>query len=167
MALEYRKFSLNVNQQAPSGSLGIGLADGKIVWAGNAGTFPTSTYTSTIMTVLEVAQLYVSQIQAQSQRYIETYMPQWRLNRWRRYYDLRNKVLASVALNTVEQAEYDCFPDLNETHTQCDAYVGPALQWCSLVVVEHNRVQFGMLAATTIEQILSVKGSLSYPQFLI
>jgi hypothetical protein len=167
MSLEYRKYSLTINQQAPSGSLGIGLSDGKIVWAGNIGTFPSSTYTSTVMSVQEVAQMYVKQLQSQTQRYIETYMPQWRLNRWRRYYDLRLKVVNNISLNTVEQIEYNCFPDLNETHDQCDVYVGPALEWCSLVVIEHSRVQFGMLAATTIEQILNIKSSLSYPAFVI
>jgi hypothetical protein len=167
MALEYRKFYLQPNQQAPEGNTGIGTGDGGVIWAGQAGTFPTSTYTSVQMGLHEVAQIHAAQIQTKTFEYIERYMPQWRLNRWRRYYDLRQKVLAQQTLNLVEQAEYDCFPDPTETHAQCDVYVGPVLKWCSDVVLEHNRVYFGIFAATNIENILSIKNSISYPPFLM
>ena len=166
MAFEYRIFQPVLNESSPSGSLGIGTGDG-IIWAGQVGTFPSGPHTSIQMTVLQVAQLYCGQVQRETFDYIEKYMPQWRMNRWRRYYDLRNKIIAEIELNTVEQAEYDCFPDANETHADCDVYVGPCLKWCSDVVVEHNRVHFGMLSSTTIEEVLSIKNSITYPAFLM
>jgi len=165
--LEYRKVFLIPGQQAPEGCLEIGSYDGALMWSGEVGSFPESTYTSTIMTLQEVATVYANQTQFNTFAYIEKYMPQWRLNRWRRYYDLRNKVLASLTLNIVEQAEYDCFPDPTETHENCDLYVGPVLKWCSDVVMEHNRIFFGIYAASSIEDILSIKNDINYPPFLM
>jgi hypothetical protein len=167
MALEYRKYYPVVDQQAPEGSTGIGDFDGGIVWAGEAATFDAVTYRSEVMSVQDVAMLYGAHLKAETFQHIENYMPQWRMARWRRYYDLRNKVLSKAELNEVEKAEYDCFPDPIETHEDCDKYVSLALLWCSLCVVEHNRVYFGMLAAKSIEEILKTKDSISYPKFIL
>jgi len=168
MALEYRIYQLVLDQSAPEGNTGMmGFQNEGLIWAGQVGTFPTSQYTSRIMTLFEVAQLYAGYLQEKTQNYIEKYMPQWRLNRWRRYYDLRQKVLAGLTLNMVEQSEYDCFPDPTEQHADCDGYVGPVLKWCADVIVEHNKVYFGMFGASTIENILTMKDSISYPPFLM
>ena len=40
MSTQYRIFYLTPGQQAPSGSTGILLSSGGIVWIGEAGTFP-------------------------------------------------------------------------------------------------------------------------------
>jgi len=52
MAKEIRIVSLVPGQQSPEGCHGIGVPGG-ILWEGEAGTFPTETYASTIMSVAD------------------------------------------------------------------------------------------------------------------
>ena len=94
-------------------------------------------------------------------------MPQWRLNRWRRYYDLTQKVLDTgyETLNTVEQSEYDCFPDPGETHEQCQVYVPLALKWCADCINAHKVSVAAIYQATTVEELKSA-GNVSYPAWI-
>ena len=166
--LEYRKFLSTVGLGAPTGSTHDAfLSTDFLVWSGEEGTFQDQLYESYIMTLQEVCQFYGEKLKRSTYGYIDQYMPEWRLNRWRRYYDLRLKVLDSITLNPVEQAEYNCFPDPVESHEDCDVYVGPVLQWTIDCLIEHNRVFFGMYLCQTNEEILSLYNTLSYPPFLM
>ena len=169
MSLEYRKFTTTVDQQDPIGSLCYPLwpdLDSR-VWSGEAGTFPEQDYPSTILTIPQVAKFYGDILAPRTRGYINIYMPEWRLNRWRRWYDIREKVKVNQTLSPIEQSEYDCFPDPTETQEICDTYVGPVLQWVVDVINEHNRIAFGMYAQTTFEDLLALYNSLSYPPFIL
>lgn len=163
--IEYRKINMVLNQQAPEGSTGKGFDNG-LLWRGESNSL-SNEYNSVVLTLDQVKSIFLSELQTKTYSIIESKMPQWRLNRWRRYYDLRNKVLSNIQLNPVEQSEYDCFPDISETHEDCDAYVGPCLIWCGSVITEHNRVVDAIKNATTVEAVEAAFDSVNYPQFLL
>lgn len=51
--MEYRKFTLSPGQKAPTGSTGVTLLTGEIVWYGEEGTFPAE-ITPEAMTQAEI-----------------------------------------------------------------------------------------------------------------
>lgn len=108
----------------------------------------------------------IVKMQKDTEVYIDTYMPQWRLNRWRRYYDLYQKVNNSQTLNTIEQSEYDSFPDSNETHIICQSYVPLALQWCIDCITAHKTALLNVAAATTLEE-LNAATIVNYPSWIV
>ncbi|MCK9544579.1 MAG: hypothetical protein M0R03_21370 [Novosphingobium sp.] len=106
----------------------------------------------------------LEKIQKETELLIDDKMPQWRLNRWRRYYDLTQKVLefGYNTLNDIEKIEYDCFPDPGETHEICQQYVPLALQWCIDCINAHKDATVKVFNATTIEELLEAS-KIDYP----
>ena len=97
----------------------------------------------------------VNELQRLTESHIDLYMPQWRLNRWRRYYDLSEKIKGGGTLNSIEQAEYDSFPDTGETHEICQTYVPLALQWCIDCIAAHKNALINVASSTTLEELES------------
>jgi hypothetical protein len=101
----------------------------------------------------------------QTMNHIESVMPQWRLNRWRRYYDIAQKVMTSgySALNMIEKSEYDSFPDPGETHETCMVYVPACLQWTVDCITAHKTAEVELQNATTVDEIAAVV--VQYPTY--
>lgn len=93
----------------------------------------------------EVKAEKITMLSSQTYGNISKYMPDWRLNRWKAYYQLSKKTI----LDTLEQAEYDAFLDTGETHAQCSVYVPIALQWVIDCINYHKTVEAAITAATT------------------
>ena len=108
----------------------------------------------------------ISDLCKQTEAHIDSKMPQWRLNRWRRYFDLYTKISGGGTLNEIEQYEYDCFPDPGETHEICQAYVSLALKWCADCITAHKNALVALSQATTTTQIEAAK-NVSYPTWPI
>jgi hypothetical protein len=108
----------------------------------------------------------IEKMQKETELLIDSKMPQWRLNRWRRYYDLTQKVLESGynELNDIEKSEYDCFPDPGETHEICQKYVPLALQWCVDCINAHKEATINVFNATTVEGLLEAS-KIDYPEW--
>jgi hypothetical protein len=169
MAKEYRVYYLAVGQ----GITGIGdtfsaYTDGAgLMWEGESGTFPTDKYPNNrLLTIEDMQRFYLSRLQNKTLLLIDSYLPQWRLNRWRRYYDISTKISSGGTLTPVEQKEYDCFPSPGETQAQCIAYVEAALKWAADVVNEHNRVESQIKAATVPEDVPLIFEQINYPQWI-
>lgn len=97
---------------------------------------------------------------------IDEKMPQWRLNRWRRYYDLYQKVLLTdlTSLNEIELIEYESFPDPGETHQMCQQYVPLALKWCADCINTHKLATIALYQSTTLDELLSAS-NIVYPEW--
>ena len=108
----------------------------------------------------------VIELQKLTETYIDAYMPQWRLNRWRRYYDLSEKLKGGGTLNTIEQSEYDSFPDSGETHEICQSYVPLALQWCIDCISAHKTALLTLSTASTLEE-LNSSIIANYPPWIV
>lgn len=97
--------------------------------------------------------------------YVEAKMPQWRLNRWRRYYDICQKIAVSASVTELDQEEYDTFPDPGETQEQCQTYVSLALQWCLDCIAAYKLAVVAVSQATTPEEI-AVARIVNYPPWI-
>lgn len=107
----------------------------------------------------------LSMLSAQTYAHIASKMPDWRLNRWKSYWYLTQKVNNELILTDLEQAEYDAFPDPTETHVQCQEYVPLALQWVIDCINYHKTVGIAISQAATQEELDSI--TVSYPEFPI
>lgn len=166
MAIEYRVYYIPDGKSAVmDGYTGYSYADGLgLIWKGETGTFPETEYpNSRVLSASDVQRIYLEQLQRRTMGLIEASLPQWRLNRWRRYYDISLKVKANVQLSQVEQKEYDCFPSPGETHDICFAYVTDALEWAADVIAEHNRVEALIRSTTDAVDVEIAFNQVAYP----
>lgn len=107
--------------------------------------------------------LRIANLVKKTEAFIEFRLPQWRLNRWRAYYDLSKK---SESLDTLEQVEYDSFPDASETHEICQQYVAIGLSWCINCILAHKAAILAVQQATTIDELVAAE-VIVYPTWTI
>jgi len=105
-------------------------------------------------------------LQRRTYQVIEEKMPQWRLHRWRRYADLVDKTNIGQKLTALEQAEYDCFPDPDETHEDCRQYVTAALAWTVMCINAHKAMQTQIMSATSADDLPDINNT-EYPPWEI
>ena len=109
----------------------------------------------------------LNEMKTKTEKIIDEKMPQWRMNRWRRYYDLTQKYLSdSTSLNEIEKIEYDSFPDPGESHELCQQYVPLCLKWCVDCVNAHKLASVALYQATTMEDMIAA-GNITYPPWPI
>lgn len=106
-------------------------------------------------------QNMLSNLQSQTYNYIASRMPDWRLNRWKSYYALSQKVANNIPLTALEQAEYDSFLDPGETHADCAAYVPIGLQWVLDCIEYHKQLYLAIYNAQTQEELDAIP--IEYP----
>lgn len=61
--------------------------------------------------------------------YISNSLSDSEYNRLKSYRELSKKVSANITLDTIEQSEYDTFPNIGETHSDCLIRVTTILEW--------------------------------------
>jgi len=103
----------------------------------------------------------IKQLQSRTYNYICEHMPDWRLNRWKSYYNLSIRLQNQQPLNELEQMEYDSFPDPGETHSECMQYVPIALSWVIAVINYNNSLVEQYFQCTSLEDIQNIE--VTYP----
>jgi hypothetical protein len=130
MAKEIRIVKLVPGQQSPEGCHGIGVTGG-ILWEGEAGTFPTETYLSTLMSVADYGTYTKTVIRQQANNHLKddtTDDPWWQQ---------RNAALGLYS---------------SEVTAAINSIIANTM-------TESNRCEDAIDAATTIEQVQAVEAT--------
>jgi hypothetical protein len=107
-------------------------------------------------TLEQAVQYRLDALHRLTYRTITLNMPEWRQIRWNEYVKLYEKVAAGNTLNTLEQLNYDGFPEGNETHETCYSDCITAFQWIAACIAVHEQKKPEITQAGDIDALKAV-----------
>lgn len=105
----------------------------------------------------EVKEFRLNAVKQTTYKTITRHMPEWKQIRWNRYMELHEKVVAGAALDALEQAAYDMFPDAGETHEQCYGHCRTAARWILQCIVQNDLKEEEIRKARSIKTVKAIK----------